>query len=69
MGSIDLKIVTTSKWRVTFYLVGIFRTSSLGGSFSNNPERTPLRMQREEPGYVEVLQQRVGSLNIKIAVN
>ena len=62
MESIDLKVVTTWKWRVTFYLVGIFRTSSLGGSFSNNPERTPLRMQREEPGYVEVLQQRVGSL-------
>ena len=68
MESIDLKIVTTWKWRVTFYLVGIFRTSSLGGSFSNNPERTPLRMQREEPGYIEVLQQRAGSLNIKLLI-
>ena len=30
-----------------FYVVGIFRTSSLGGSISNNPERTALRRQGE----------------------
>ena len=31
------------KWRVMFYSVGIFRTSSLGGSISSNPERTAPR--------------------------
>ena len=48
-----------------FYLVGVFRTASLGDSTSSNSERTALRMWGEEPGYVEVLQQRAGSLNIK----
>ena len=41
--SVDLKIFTTQKLRVIFYLVGIFRTSSLGGSISSNPERTALK--------------------------
>ena len=44
--------------RVLFYLLGILRTSSLGDSISRDPERTPPRRQREEPGYIEVLQQR-----------
>ena len=48
-----------------FYLVGILRTSSLGGNISSNLERTTLRRRGEEPGYIEVLQQRAGSLNIK----
>ena len=48
-----------------FYSVGIFRTSSLGGSISSNPERTALRRREEEPGCTEVLRQRAASLNIK----
>ena len=51
--------------RVIFYSVGIFRTSSLGDSILSNPERTATRSQGEEPVYIEVLQQRAGSLNIK----
>ena len=48
-----------------FYSVGIFRTSSPGDSISSDPERTTLRRRGEKPGYIEVLQQRAGSLNIK----
>ena len=48
-----------------FYLVEIFRTSSPGGSISSNPERTAPRRRGDEPGYIKVLQQRAGSLNIK----
>ena len=48
-----------------FYLVGIFRMSSPEDSISSNPERTALRRRGEKPGYLEVLQQRAGSLNIK----
>ena len=48
-----------------FYLLGIFRTLSPGDSISSNPERTVLRRPGEEPGYIEFLQQRAGSLNIK----
>ena len=51
--------------RVMFYLVGVFRTASLGDSTSSNSERTALRMWGEEPGYVEVLQQRAGSSNVR----
>jgi len=40
------------------------RTSSLGGSISSNPERTALRRLVGEPGYMEVMQQRAGSLNV-----
>ena len=32
---------------------------------SSSPERTALRRKGEKPGYIEVLQQRAGSLNIK----
>ena len=32
---------------------------------SSSPERTALRRRGEKPGYIEVLQQRAGSLNIK----
>ena len=42
----------------------IFSISSLGDSISSNPGE-PLRRWGEEPGYIEVLQQRAGSLNIK----
>ena len=49
-----------------FYLVGIFRTSSLGDSISDYLERTaPRRWVGEESGYIEVLQGRAGDLNIK----
>ena len=48
-----------------FYLVGVFRTSGLGDSISSNPARTALRRGGEEPGYIEVLQQRADSMNIK----
>ena len=45
--------------KVESYSVRSFRTSSLGGSNSNNPERIALRRQGG------VLQQRAGSQNIK----
>ena len=48
-----------------FYPVGTFRTLSPGDSMSSDPERTVLRRQGEEKGYIEVLQQRTGSVNIK----
>ena len=48
-----------------FYLVGIFRTSSLGESISSKPERTAPKRQGEEPDYIKVSQQRAGSLSIK----
>ena len=41
-----------------------FRTSSPGSSISNNPERTVPR-RGGEPDYIEVVQQRTGSLNVK----
>ena len=49
-----------------FYSVGIFRTSSPGDSISSHPERTALRRQGREPGYIGVSQQGAGSLNVKI---
>ena len=52
--------------RAIFYLLDIFRTSSLGDSISSNPEKTAPRRWEEEPGYIEVLEQMAGSLNIKI---
>ena len=45
--------------------MGIFKTSIPGDSISSDPERIALRRQGEEPGYIEVLQQRAGSLNSK----
>ena len=48
-----------------FYLVGIFRTLSPEDSISSDPERTAPRQQGEEPGYMEVLQQRASNLNIE----
>ena len=48
-----------------FYSMGMFRTSSLGDNILSHPERTALRRHGEDPGYLEVLQQRAGSLNIK----
>ena len=48
-----------------FYSVGIFRTSSYGDSISSDPEKVALRRQGEEPGYIEVFQQRAGRMNIK----
>ena len=36
----EMKISFFLFLRVMFYLVGIFRTSSLGDSISSNPERT-----------------------------
>ena len=48
-----------------FYLLRIFRTSSLGDSISGNPEITAPKRWGQEPGYIEVLQQRASGLNIK----
>ena len=47
------------------YLVGILRTSSPGDGISSNSERTAPRRQEEDPGYIEFLKQRAGSLNIQ----
>ena len=43
----QLKKYSQPKSWVIFYSAGIFRTSSLGGSISSNPERTALRRQGE----------------------
>ena len=59
------KKFATLKLRVMFYLVGIFRTLSLEYSISSDPERTAPRRWGEDPGYMEVLQQRAGSFKIK----
>jgi len=48
-----------------FYSAGIFKTSNLEGSISNNPEMTELLQggsgEGTGLGYIEVLQQRAGS--------
>ena len=46
-------------------VTGVFRTLSLADSISNDPERTAPRRQGEEPGHIDVLQQRASNLNIK----
>ena len=48
-----------------FYSMRIFRTSNPGDSISSNLERTATRRGCEEPDYIEVLQQKTGSLNIQ----
>ena len=48
-----------------FYSAEIFRTSSLGGNISSNPERTAPRRRGGKPDNIGVLQQRTGSLNIR----
>ena len=52
-----------------FYSVGLFRTSSPGDSISSDSGIAALRRRGEEPGYVEVLQQRAGSEHQKMIVN
>ena len=47
------------------YLAEIFRTSSPGDSISSSPERAAWRRWVGEPGFIEVLKQRAGSLNVK----
>ena len=47
-------------------MAGILRTLGLGDSISKDYERTALRRQGEQPGYIEALQQRASSLDIKI---
>ena len=61
-----IKILTTQKLRVIFYLRGIFRISSPGSSISSNPGRTALRRWWGEIGYLEVLQQRADGQRIII---
>ena len=61
-----IKIFTTWKLRVIFYLTGIFKTSSPGSSILSNLGRTSLRKWWGETGYMEVLQQRAGSQRIVI---
>ena len=65
MTGVNLKILATLNLRVLLYSVGIFRTSSPGDSTSSKPERTAPRRQGEDPGYIEFLQQRAGSLDIQ----
>ena len=48
--------------------MGIFSTLSRGDSLSSDPEKTAPRRRGEEPGCIEVLQQRAGSLNVKIVL-
>ena len=47
-------------------MAGILRTLGLGDSISKDYERTALRRQGEQPGYIEALQQRASTLDIKI---
>ena len=60
-----LKIFTTWKFSIIFYLVRILGTSSPVDSISSNPERTAIRRRGEESGYIEISPQRASSLNIK----
>ena len=48
-----------------FYLLGIFRISSLGDSISSNLERTVPSRQGKESGYIEVCNKHQGLLWIK----
>ena len=50
------------------FSMGIFRPLSLGDSISSDAERTVLGRQGEQPGYIQVLQQRAGTLNVTVAV-
>ena len=45
--------------------MGIFGIAIPGDSISRNPERTASRRKREDSSYIEALQQRANSLNIK----
>ena len=45
--------------------LAVAAAAGLGGSISSNPERTAPRRWGEDWGYIEVLQQRSSSLNIK----
>jgi len=56
---VDLKNIHNLKVEM-LYLIGVFRTSSLGGSISSNPERTALRRWGREPGSIEVLGRLTG---------
>ena len=47
------------------YLAGIFRTSSLGGSISQNPEKTAPRRQWGRDRLYRSLQQKAGNPNLK----
>ena len=59
------KIVTAEKLRAMFHLMEIFRTSSPGDNILKDPGKTASRRLGEEPDYIEILQQTVGSLNIE----
>ena len=48
-----------------FYLLGIFRISSLEDSISSNPERTVPSRQGKESGYIEVCNKHQALLWIK----
>ena len=50
-----------------FYLVETFRTSTQEAvsRVTLRVQTAPARAGEEEPGHIEVLQQRAGSLNIK----
>ena len=55
----------TERLRVLFNLVGIWGTSNPGDSISSDTEKTAPRRKGKDPGYIDVLQQRADSLNIK----
>ena len=62
---VDLKNTHSIKVASYAFFRETFRTSGPGDSISSDPEKT-LRRRKEEPGcYIEVLQQRADSLNIK----
>ena len=48
-----------------FYSMGIFSTLSQGDILSSDPEKAAPKGRGEEPGCIEVLQHRSGSLDIK----
>ena len=55
----------TERLRVLFNLVGIWGTSNPEDSILSDTERTAPRRKGKDPSYIEVLQQRADSLNIK----
>ena len=59
------KAMAQTKFESDVLFGGKFSTSGLGSSVSSNFERTAMRRWGEEPGYVQILQQRAGGLDVK----
>ena len=61
----EKKYPQPKSWELCFIQWEYLGLQAPGDSISSNPERTALRRWGKESGYIEVLQQRAGSPNIK----